>query len=130
AGSCGSTIGAATISSVRPRGRTNSTSGAAATGPGPPGARRPTSSGAPVRPTSLRACGWRSGEDNVDYYNVLVEQAREHAEREHPEASAQHRAAFANSVAYLVTGWSGGYGGPSVREHAVSHAAAGIKPAG
>jgi hypothetical protein len=66
----------------------------------------------------------------VDYYNAVLEQAREHAEREHPEASAQHRAAFANSVAYLVTGWSGGYGGPSVREHAVSHAAAGIKPAG
>lgn len=28
-----------------------------------------------------------------------------------------HHAAFANTVATLVTGWSGGYGGPSMREH-------------
>lgn len=34
--------------------------------------------------------------------------------------SPQHRAAFANSVAYLVTGMSGGAGGPSLREHLVS----------
>ena len=35
----------------------------------------------------------------------------------HPDAPAAHHAAFANSVAYAVTGWSGGYGGPSMREH-------------
>ncbi len=37
-----------------------------------------------------------------------------------PNASGYKRAAFANSVAYLVTGASGGYGGPSVREHTAS----------
>lgn len=41
------------------------------------------------------------------------------------DSSSQHRAAFANSVAYLVTGESGGYGGPSIREHLCSHALAG-----
>jgi hypothetical protein len=35
----------------------------------------------------------------------------------HPAAPAAHHAAFANSVAEAVTGWSGGYGGPSMREH-------------
>ncbi len=30
------------------------------------------------------------------------------------------KAAFANSIAYLLTGASGGYGGPSMREHACS----------
>ncbi len=35
----------------------------------------------------------------------------------HPDAPSQHHAAFANTVAYLMTGWSGGYGGPSMREH-------------
>ena len=34
--------------------------------------------------------------------------------------SLHHRCAFANSVAYLVTGASGGFGGPSMREHLVS----------
>lgn len=37
----------------------------------------------------------------------------------HPTQSLHHRAAFANSVAYLVTGASGG-SGPSMREHLVS----------
>lgn len=40
--------------------------------------------------------------------------------RTHSDAAAEHHAAFANSVAYAVTGWSGGYGGPSMREHAAS----------
>lgn len=39
----------------------------------------------------------------------------------YPEASTEKKAAFANSVSYLVTAASGGFGGPSVREHAVSH---------
>lgn len=38
----------------------------------------------------------------------------------YPEASVQHRAAFANGVALLVTGQSGGLGGPSIREHAIA----------
>lgn len=50
----------------------------------------------------------------------VLKQAMEYALTHYPSESAQRRAAFANSVAYLVTGWSGGYGGPSVREHLVS----------
>ena len=52
-------------------------------------------------------------------YDEVLEKARKIVEERKPEAPAQKKAAFANSVAYLVTGWSGGYGGPSVREHAV-----------
>lgn len=55
----------------------------------------------------------------------VLEQAMKWAKEKHPSAPVQHQAAFANSVQYLVTGMSGGYGGPSVREHAVSHAAIG-----
>ncbi len=42
----------------------------------------------------------------------------------YPDASEYHRHAFANSVAYLVTGASSG-SGPSIREHCVSMALAG-----
>jgi len=42
------------------------------------------------------------------------------ASQHYPGASPQHRAAFANSVIYLTTGLSGGYGGPSLREHLVA----------
>jgi hypothetical protein len=48
------------------------------------------------------------------------------AQTHHAEKSLQHKAAFANSVAYLVTGGSGGYGGPSLREHLVSWSLSGI----
>jgi hypothetical protein len=34
-----------------------------------------------------------------------------------PEASVQHKAAFVNSVCYLVMGTTSGLGGPSIREH-------------
>lgn len=37
--------------------------------------------------------------------------------KKYPDAHAANHAAFANSVAYAVTGASGGYGGPSMREH-------------
>lgn len=60
----------------------------------------------------------------------VLEQAFAHAQATYPDASVFHHAAFANSVAYLVTGWRGGYGGPNIREHTVSHAAARVKPAG
>ncbi|MFQ3619177.1 MAG: hypothetical protein SNJ57_19430 [Cyanobacteriota bacterium] len=50
----------------------------------------------------------------------ILEKALEWANQNRPTTSTQHRAAFANSVAYLVTGASGGYGGPSLREHLVS----------
>ncbi|MET9779361.1 hypothetical protein ABZ023_34850 [Streptomyces sp. NPDC006367] len=51
-----------------------------------------------------------------DYYTV-VERAMALARQDFPQVSPQLQAAFANSVAYAVTGKSGGYGGPSVREH-------------
>jgi hypothetical protein len=54
-------------------------------------------------------------------YQAILEKAIAEAKAKHPKAPVQHHAAFANSVAYLVTGASGGYGGPSCREHAVSH---------
>ncbi len=53
----------------------------------------------------------------------VLEKARALVEERKPGASPQHKAAFANSVAYFVTGESGGYGGPSVREHAASRIA-------
>lgn len=55
----------------------------------------------------------------------ILEKALAWAKEKHSEALAAHQCAFANSVQYLCTGWSGGYGGPSVREHACSHALAG-----
>lgn len=56
-----------------------------------------------------------------DNHSTILEKAKKEGERRHPEAPINHHCAFANSVAYLVTGMSGGYGGPSIREHAVSH---------
>lgn len=55
----------------------------------------------------------------------ILEKAMQWAESNRPNESIQHKAAFANSVAYLVTGASGGYGGPSLREHLVSWLLAG-----
>ena len=54
-----------------------------------------------------------------------LEKAMNWGKNKHPEATIQRHAAFANSVSYLVTGGSGGYGGPSIREHCVSWALAG-----
>lgn len=50
----------------------------------------------------------------------ILKKAVELAQEKYPQASPQKHSAFANSVAYFVTGWSGGYGGPSVREHAAA----------
>lgn len=50
----------------------------------------------------------------------ILEKALSWAQENYPDASRQHQCAFANSVQYLVTGASGGYGGPSIREHLVS----------
>ncbi len=50
-------------------------------------------------------------------YEVILSRARQLGEERHPGAPAEHHSAFANSVAYAVTGASGGYGGPSMREH-------------
>lgn len=58
-------------------------------------------------------------------YDQVLEKAMDWAKENHPNASMSHKAAFANSVAYFVTGWSGGFGGPSLREHLCSWALAG-----
>ena len=50
----------------------------------------------------------------------IPEKAMDWAATNHAAQSLPHRCAFANSVAYLVTGASGGFGGPSMREHLVS----------
>lgn len=55
----------------------------------------------------------------VDHAAVAA-RALEWANTHHPESSVQHRAAFANGVALLVTEESGGYGGPSIREHMIA----------
>lgn len=56
-------------------------------------------------------------------YTETLERAMALGREKYPKAPAQHHAAFANSVAYMVTGWSGGYGGPSMREHWTSRLA-------
>lgn len=55
----------------------------------------------------------------------ILQKAMEWAKSHYPDSSLQHKAAFANSVQYLVTGASGGYGGPSLREHLCSWSLAG-----
>ena len=55
----------------------------------------------------------------------ILESALNWGKEKYPKASNYHHSAFANSVNYLVSGWSGGYGGPSMREHAVSWSLAG-----
>lgn len=52
----------------------------------------------------------------------ILQEARAWGERAYPQASDYRHAAFANSVQYAMTGASGGYGGPSLREHAVTKA--------
>lgn len=56
-------------------------------------------------------------------YNSILQEAWRIGKERHPDAPAEHNAAFANSVAYAVTGASGGYGGPSMREHWASRVA-------
>lgn len=50
-------------------------------------------------------------------HDEVLERAMKLGKEKRPEAPQHHHASFANSVATLVTGWSGGYGGPSMREH-------------
>jgi hypothetical protein len=50
----------------------------------------------------------------------VLEKAMQWASTNKPNSSLQNKSAFANSVQYLVTGYSGGFGGPSIREHLVS----------
>lgn len=57
----------------------------------------------------------------------LLKKAMNWAIANHPDASLNHRAAFANSVQYFCTGLSGGYSGPSMREHLCSWSLAGAR---
>lgn len=54
---------------------------------------------------------------------ALLKTAYAWGQRNHPQASNEQHAAFANSVLYLLFHASGGFGGPSLREHAVTWAA-------
>lgn len=58
--------------------------------------------------------------EHEDLFGQALEKALAWANQNRPAASSQHKSAFSNSVAYLVIGESGGYGGPSLREHLVS----------
>lgn len=51
-----------------------------------------------------------------------MQAARQWGEQNYPNASTLKHAAFANSVAYAAYRMSGGFGGPSIREHAASKA--------
>jgi hypothetical protein len=55
----------------------------------------------------------------------VLKNALDWAIEHHKDSSLAHRCAFANSVQYLITGMSGGFGGPSLREHLVSWSLAG-----
>jgi hypothetical protein len=55
-------------------------------------------------------------------YHDLLRQARTWGEHHYPQASSYKHAAFANGVLYVLHRASGGFGGPSVREHAVAQA--------
>ncbi len=50
-------------------------------------------------------------------HQTALSRALKLGEEKYKDAPAAHHAAFANSVAYALTGMSGGYGGPSMREH-------------
>jgi hypothetical protein len=51
----------------------------------------------------------------------IYDQAYELIKEKRPEIGEAKKAIFVNCVGYLVTGASGGIGGPSVREHAVGY---------
>ena len=70
----------------------------------------------------------KNAQDGNREYNQILERAMTLVKQQRPDVSAQKHAAFANAVAYLVTGWAGGYGGPSVREHAASWQYGATKP--
>ena len=56
----------------------------------------------------------------VPEYDLILKKSFSYGEEHHPDAPVQHHTGFANSVAYAVTGLTGGYGGPTMREHLAS----------
>ena len=55
--------------------------------------------------------------DMLKEFDAILKRAMDFGKEKYPNAPVEHHAAFANSVAYAMTGMSGGYGGPSMREH-------------
>lgn len=55
-------------------------------------------------------------------FHETLEAAMRWGKEHYPDAHPSRHAAFANSVAYAAYRMSGGYGGPSIREHAASKA--------
>lgn len=68
--------------------------------------------------------------DRLDQYSEILEKAFKEGQKRHPEAPNAHHRSFANSVACFYTGASGGYGGPSCREHAAERAGGAVAPMG
>lgn len=58
-----------------------------------------------------------SGQNEIESLEKVLNDALAWGQSRHPNASPQHHAAFANSVSEAVTGWAGGYGGPSIRQY-------------
>ena len=50
-------------------------------------------------------------------YSKYLEDALHYAQTKFTSAPIEHQRSFANSVAHALTGMTGGYGGPSMREH-------------
>ena len=67
---------------------------------------------------------------NIDNYSEILKKAYELGKATHPDSPNQHHAAFANSVACFCTGASGGYRGPSVREHVTERLGSQVKRMG
>lgn len=57
------------------------------------------------------------GQDTPEHLTEVLEAAWAWGLGRHPDATKYHHAAFANSVGEAVTGWAGGYGGPSIRQY-------------
>lgn len=69
-------------------------------------------------------------QSKLENYSGILKKAYEFGKEMHPEAPNQYHCAFANSVACFCTGASGGYGGPSVREHTTERMGSRVKRMG
>ncbi|MBQ3441445.1 hypothetical protein IJG27_04035 [Candidatus Saccharibacteria bacterium] len=54
--------------------------------------------------------------EDYDNYDLIFNKASEYGKKYHPDAPSEHHVAFANSVAYAVTGETNGHSGVSMRE--------------